>query len=234
MNVIYMMKKSVDELNGFFLFILNRNTLNNMRLICLADTHNLHREIPIPDGDVLIHAGDCTDGGTRNETEKFLKWFSSQSHPHKILVPGNHDFYFEKPENTKKVPENIDLLIDKGIEINGIQFWGSPVTPGLHNWAFSRERGKEIRRHWELIPETTDILITHTPAFGILDEISSGIKVGCEELAKILPLVQPNYHLFGHIHHAFGETKRSAIDFFNLSMVDERMRIIHSPIIIEI
>lgn len=204
-----------------------------MRLICLADTHNMHREIPVPEGDVLIHAGDCTDAGTRNETEKFLEWFSSQPHKHKILVPGNHDFYFEKPENLKKIPENIALLNDSALEINKVKFWGSPVTPGLHNWAFSRARGKEIRQHWDLIPLETDILITHTPAFGILDEISSGIKLGCEELAELLPIVQPKYHLFGHIHNAAGSTKRSETKFFNLSILDDRMRIMHSPITID-
>ncbi|HKJ49615.1 MAG TPA: metallophosphatase domain-containing protein [Christiangramia sp.] len=200
-----------------------------MRLICLADTHNLHHEIPIPDGDVLIHAGDCTDGGTRNETENFLEWFSSQPHKHKILVPGNHDFYFEKNENLKKVPDDIHLLIDSGLEIEKIKIWGSPVTPGLNNWAFNRERGKQIKKHWELIPIDTDILITHTPPFGILDEIGSGIKLGCEELKRILPIVQPKHHLFGHIHNASGSIIRSGISYSNLSILDERLRIMYSP-----
>ena len=205
-----------------------------MRLICLADTHNKHYEIPIPKGDVLIHAGDCTDGGTRNETDNFLKWFSAQPHEHKILVPGNHDFYFEKAKNLKNVPENIHLLLDTGIEIEGIKFWGSPVTPGLDNWAFNRERGKKIKEHWNLIPTDTDILITHTPPFGILDEIGSGRHLGCEELTKILQTVEPIYHFFGHVHHASGSTSGSGIKFFNVSILDERLRIMHSPVIIDL
>ncbi|SDR77740.1 metallophosphatase domain-containing protein [Christiangramia echinicola] len=205
-----------------------------MRLICLADTHNLHHEIPIPDGDVLIHAGDCTDGGTRNETENFLEWFSSQPHKHKVLVPGNHDFYFEKADNLSKIPDGIHLLIDSGLEIENLKIWGSPVTPGIHNWAFNRERGNQIRKHWEQIPVDTDILITHTPPFEILDEIGSGIKLGCEELKRILPIVQPKYHLFGHIHNASGSIIRSGISYFNLSMLDERMRIMYSPRSIEL
>ncbi|WP_026933408.1 metallophosphatase domain-containing protein [Christiangramia echinicola] len=205
-----------------------------MRLICLADTHNLHHEIPIPDGDVLIHAGDCTDGGTRNETENFLEWFSSQPHKYKVLVPGNHDFYFEKPDNLSKIPDGIHLLIDSGLEIENLKIWGSPVTPGTNNWAFNRERGNQIRKHWEQIPVDTDILITHTPPFEILDEIGSGIKLGCEELKRILPIVQPKYHLFGHIHNASGSIIRSGISYFNLSMLDERMRIMYSPRSIEL
>lgn len=205
-----------------------------MRLVCLSDTHNKHEDIDIPAGDILIHAGDCTDGGTRNETENFLDWFSGQPHKYKLLVPGNHDFYFEKASNIKNVPENICLLIDRGVEIDGIQFWGSPVTPGIQNWAFNRERGKEIRKHWNLIPDNTDILITHSPPYGILDEIGSGIKLGCEELTQILEIVEPNYHLFGHIHHAAGSKKLSSTRYFNLSILDERLRVMHSPIVLDL
>jgi 3',5'-cyclic AMP phosphodiesterase CpdA len=50
----------------------------------------------IPDGDVIIHAGDFTEAGTKAETLNFLSWFKSLPHPHKILVAGNHDFYLEK------------------------------------------------------------------------------------------------------------------------------------------
>ena len=205
-----------------------------MRLIGIADTHNKHHQIAIPDGDILIHAGDCTDGGTRNETDDFLEWFSSQPHQYKILVPGNHDFYFEKPENLENIPSNIHLLIDKGIKIEGIKFWGSPVTPGLSNWAFNRERGEQIKQHWNLIPHDTDILITHTPPYGILDEISSGINLGCEELTQILPVVQPSYHLFGHIHYSSGSIIRSGIRHFNLSILNETAQAVHLPVSIDI
>ena len=205
-----------------------------MRLVCLADTHNKHHEIPIPEGDILIHAGDCTDGGTRNETKNFLKWFQEQPHKHKILVPGNHDFYFEKTHNLMIVPSEIHLLIDTGVEIEGIKFWGSPVNPGLNNWAFNRERGKQIRKHWDLIPQDTQILITHTPPHGILDEIDSGINLGCEELAHILPSVQPDYHLFGHVHPAYGSLERAETSYFNLSILNERLKPANSARVIDI
>ncbi len=205
-----------------------------MKLICLADTHNKHHDIPIPEGDILIHAGDCTDGGTRNETENFLQWFSRQPHKHKILVPGNHDFYFEKVENIKKIPGNIHILIDQGLELEGLKFWGSPVTPGLRNWAFNRERGDEIKKHWDLVPVDTQVLITHTPPYGILDEINNGTHLGCEELNKILPVVEPDFHLFGHIHPASGILIRPKTSFFNLALLDEDLRVLHSPHIINI
>ena len=71
-----------------------------MEIICIADTHNKHKELIIPAGDMIIHAGDITESGTRKETLDFLKWFSALPHPHKILIAGNHDFYLEK--NQKK------------------------------------------------------------------------------------------------------------------------------------
>ncbi len=201
-----------------------------MRLICLADTHNLHHEIPVPEGDILIHAGDATDGGTRNESLEFLEWFSTQPHQYKIFVPGNHDFYFEKEESLEIIPPNVEVLIDGGLEIEGIKFWGSPMTPGNANWAFNRERGADIRSHWDLIPKDTNILITHSPPYGILDEIGSGIKLGCEELSERIDIVQPDLHLFGHIHHSAGQTSKSGTRFFNLSLLDERLRVMHSPL----
>ncbi|APG60415.1 metallophosphatase domain-containing protein [Christiangramia salexigens] len=205
-----------------------------MRLVCLSDTHNQHRDIEIPEGDVLIHAGDCTEGGNREETQDFLDWFSSQPHTHKILIPGNHDFYFENPENHKNIPSNIRLLIDQGVEIEQRLFWGSPYTPGMDNWAFNRDRGSDIRKHWDLIPPHTDILITHTPPYGILDEIRSGNKLGCEELTRKLESVEASYHFFGHIHHASGSSIRSKTRFFNLSVLDERSRLMHSPVVLDI
>lgn len=205
-----------------------------MRLVCLADTHNKHEQLCLPDGDVLIHAGDCTDGGSKQESKAFLEWFSQQKHPHKILVPGNHDFYFEKNENIPHIPSNINLLIDKGITLNGIQFWGSPVTPGNSNWAFQRERGKQISKHWDMIPENTDVIISHTPPYGILDDVRNGIKMGCEELMAKIKIIAPTLHLFGHIHHGAGSVKRNNIRFMNATILDEQNRIMHSPVIFDL
>lgn len=203
-----------------------------MRLVCLSDTHNLHENLVIPEGDVLIHAGDCTDGGTERETRHFLDWFTAQPHPVKILVPGNHDFYFEK-EMISGHPD-LYLLIDEELVINKVKFWGSPYIPGQENWAFTKERGKAIRQHWNQIPPDTDVLITHTPAYGILDEIRSGSKLGCEELEYRISQIKPAYHLFGHIHHAAGSAFLQGTRHFNLSILDERFRIMHSPRVINV
>ena len=66
------------------------------RIVCISDTHNRHDNIKVPDGDILIHAGDATNGGTIEEIAAFGKWFASLSHKHKIFVAGNHDWLFER------------------------------------------------------------------------------------------------------------------------------------------
>ena len=205
-----------------------------MRLVCLADTHNLHHEIPIPDGDVLIHAGDFTDAGTRNETNNFLRWIARLPHPHKLIVPGNHDFFFEKNDQIATIPPSVTLLINEGVEIDGKLFWGSPVTPGSGNWAFNKDFGKEIAQTWKQIPKHTDVLITHTPPYGIMDQIENGLRLGCEELLKVLKVVEPKLHLFGHVHYSSGFLRRQNTDFHNLAIMDERHRIMHLPTIIDL
>ena len=105
----------------------------SMKIICISDTHNKHLELTVPDGDLIVHAGDFSELGTKNETFEFLEWFSGLPHIHKILIAGNHDFYLESYKNNlnKVIPNNITYLQDNGTNIEGINFWGSPYTPGV-------------------------------------------------------------------------------------------------------
>ena len=80
------------------------------------------------------------------------------------------------------IPENIHFLIDEGVRINDMNFWGSPVTPGDGSWAFNKKRGNELLKHWNKIPENTDFLITHSPPYGLLDELDNKHHIGCEEV----------------------------------------------------
>ena len=160
-----------------------------MKIVCISDTHDKHNQLELPDGDMLIHAGDVSSQGKQIQVEAFLKWFSAQPHKHKIFIAGNHDFFFERmPEDyiQSLIPENVIYLNDSGVTIEGLKIWGSPVQPWFYDWAFNRKRGKDIRKHWDLIPTNTDILITHGPPFGILDATNSGEKVGCEDLLDVV------------------------------------------------
>jgi len=98
------------------------------------------------------------------------------------------------------------MLYDESIELDcGIKIWGSPYSPEFCGWAFSLKSEADSCEHWKNIPDDTDILITHGPPLGILDRCSNGHKAGDACLLKeVKERVKPKYHLFGHIHEAYG------------------------------
>ena len=186
---------------------------------------------------MLIHAGDVSKRGHKSEIQDFLVWFSIQPQLYKIFIAGNHDFFFEETseaEINKIIPENIIYLNDSGITIEGIKIWGSPVQPRFFDWAFNRDRGEDILKHWNLIPDDTDILITHGPPYGILDLTNRGLRVGCEELRKKVDLIRPKYHIFGHIHESNGIENKENTIFINASVLDLRYRPVFNPTVFEI
>jgi len=64
---------------------------------------------------------------------------------------------------------------------------------------------KELKKKWALIPENTDILITHGPPFGMLDKNIDGTYCGSKSLSDNLLRLNLKVHIFGHIHEAYGE-----------------------------
>lgn len=205
-----------------------------MKIVCISDTHNKHGLINIPAGDVIIHAGDFTEAGTKAETLNFLNWFSSLPHSYKILVAGNHDFYLEKNQSliSEIIPGNIHYLSDSGICIDNVKFWGSPYTRGNGNWAFNKKTGEEIMEHWKLIPNNTDFLITHSPPFRILDELDNKEHIGCDKLLQRIKEISPAFHIFGHNHNDYGIERTASTVFVNSSSMDNRYRLINAPLII--
>ncbi|MDN3596255.1 metallophosphatase domain-containing protein [Zunongwangia endophytica] len=207
-----------------------------MRLVSISDTHNKHEALSIPDADVIVHCGDFTEAGSEKETLDFLEWLSAQPYQHKILIAGNHDFYLEKhqQEISNIIPSNIIYLKDSGINIEGITFWGSPYTPSDVHWAFALERGKMIKEKWDMVPEDTDILITHTPPYSIHDENIEYKNIGCEELLKKVVDIKPKFHLFGHVHDDFGSKKIGPTTFINSSVMDSKYRLMNKISVFEI
>jgi Icc-related predicted phosphoesterase len=215
-----------------------------VKIVAISDTHGKHRNLVLPEGDILIHAGDVSSMGKESEIKDFLNWFSKTDFTYKIMIAGNHDFYFEKIGDNAKVleeliPANVIYLNDSVVEIENLgqktlRIWGSPIQPWFFNWAFNRNRGEDIKRHWDKIPQNTDMLITHGPAYGILDKTTRNESVGCEDLLEKVKEVKPIFHICGHIHEAYGYIKQSGTEFINASVLDENYNLRNKPIVFEI
>lgn len=189
-----------------------------LRLVIISDTHG-HRDFPVPAGDVLIHAGDGCRSGSLDEAAAWGEQLASYAHPHKLVIAGNHDRCFESdPDAARRcLPPEIHYLQDSGCEIEGIRFWGSPWQPWFLSWAFNLQRGPELAAKWALIPDDTDVLVTHGPPQGILDRTFDDRAVGCEALTEALRRVRPRVHCFGHIHEGYGTLARDGTLHVNAS-----------------
>ena len=208
-----------------------------IRIVCISDTHGQHAKLSVPDGDMLIHAGDfMAFGDTPKEIVDFNHWLGKQAHRFKIVTAGNHDLMFERhPGAARELLGNAIYLENSGIEVAGLKIWGSPVQPEFNNWAFNVARGEAIRRYWKMIPPGTDVLVTHGPPFGVLDKSHpSTAHLGCEELAKAVEQIKPRLHVFGHIHGGYGSFTGDGTRFVNASVVNEAYQLIHQPQVVKI
>ena len=189
-----------------------------LRLILISDTHQLHREVEVPDGDVLIHAGDFTMFSESLEAvADFNDWLGGLPHRHKIVVPGNHEFFLEADPSERSLLSNATLLINEGVEIEGLRIWGTPVNP-LYGGAFGLSSAKDRKRLYAEIPQNTDVVISHGPPYGILDTAPvSGLHQGCRELLDAVTQIRPKLHVFGHIHDAYGVFQTEHTTFVNAS-----------------
>lgn len=101
-----------------------------MRLVCISDTHGLHRQISVPDGDILLHAGDLTTHGRSAELLNLNRWLGSLPHQHKIVIAGNHDFVCEaQADQIAAILSNAIYLCDQATVVAGLTIYGSPWTP---------------------------------------------------------------------------------------------------------
>lgn len=199
----------------------------DMRFIALSDTHGWHEKVVVPDGDVLLFAGDMCSSGTLREVERFGNWLRTQPHRHKIVIAGNHDWPFQREEKTAReaLGEGVVYLQDQSVNLDGVLVYGSPWQPEFCRWAFNLPRGDALRKIWSKIPDQADVLLTHGPPHGILDQTFDRRLVGCEALRERLDsLPRLKLHVFGHIHEAYGKSQVGARTYLNASACDLSQR----------
>lgn len=240
-----------------------------MIIDCIADLHGHYPKLE--GGDLLIVAGDLTARDEPMQYKNFFDWMINQNYRCKILVGGNHDNYLQRTcmygEVSKylgrQYNENDDLigygyyyLCDSGTEFEGLKIYGSPWTktfPGMNPKckAFTVDTEEELASKFSLIPEDTDILITHSPPYGILDKIQpdyrlpridisddlyeESLHMGSRSLALKVGSMEnpPKLWCWGHIHEAYGIDKpvrKKPCKMINCSHVNERYEPVNKPI----
>ena len=202
------------------------------KICAVSDTHSRHQNLIIPECDILFHAGDATFMGEPHELKDFALWLNVSEAGHIVYTPGNHEVWLQKNLEEgiailKKYCPAINVLIHESIEIEGIKIFGSPATTWFGNWAWNYARNDEeaimrniphINTIWDKIPIDTDILLTHGPAWRVLDMNEEGEHCGDYNLMAQIVDLQPDINICGHIHEGYGKETHEATDFYNVSI----------------
>jgi len=229
---------------------------DTVRFVCISDTHNKTEHLILddllPDGDVLLHGGDFTGMCTRQQLEHFNEFLGRVKHKYKhvVVICGNHEVFFDPnwhnpallgryttkldTAEAKSILTNCTYIEDETITLFGINIYGSPWQPWFCDWGFNVDRGEPILKYWNQIPDDTDILITHGPPLGIGDLCGHGGRAGCAELLyTVMDRVRPRYHLFGHIHEAYGMWNDGTTTYINASTVNQYTFPRNKPIVFD-
>lgn len=205
-----------------------------MKITCISDTHTFHEAVKIEPCDVLICSGDVSFRGDLHEVVPFLKWFGKQPAQSRLFVSGNHDWCFERQSGEELCyPYDIVYLENSSVEIDGVNFWGSPVTPYFGGWAFNAH-SVELEQTWAKIPDDTNVVITHGPPLFINDKTREGDDVGCFHLRNRIKDIRPQLHVFGHVHEGYGVYQDEFTTYVNASICNRIYKPVNKPITIEL
>jgi predicted phosphodiesterase len=215
--------------------------LSFKRVVFISDTHN-REDFHVPGGDVVIHCGDATMNGGLTEIDAFALWFARLPHRHKVFVAGNHDWGFATRATLRQSRKSLArsgaiYLEDSSTVIDGLKIYGSPWQPWFHSWAFNFSPGEagraEAKERWAKIPADVDVLVTHGPAWGILDKNALGQHCGCRDLLERVKVVNPTVHASGHIHPSHGVAREGQTLFVNASICAQGYRPTQCAIVVD-
>jgi len=239
------------------------------RFVCWSDTHGRHDAVPkhgYPEADVLLHAGDFTNAGEKEQIESFSNWLDAYPAKHKVVVAGNHDITFHEEyyldrgaarfhrqaiPDTSRAAINFEVkpydcsecrgllgnhiyLEDSAVEVCGYTIYGSPWQPEFCDWAFMLPRGAPMKEIWAKMPESVDVLLTHTPPHGYGDKTSDGCRVGCEMLRAAIQQRAVFVNVSGHIHGGYGCSTDDSTLYINASTCDSHYRPVNPPIVFDL
>jgi Icc-related predicted phosphoesterase len=203
-----------------------------MIIDCIADLHGHYPKLE--GGDLLIVAGDLTARDIENEVALFDYWINEQNYRNKIVVGGNHDNVLAEGRIKLQFAQ---YLCDSGTEFEGLKIWGSPWTKTFEGMnpnckAFTVDTEEELASKFSLIPDNIDILVTHSPPYGVLDQNIEEDYCGSSSLIKPMIYSGCKFHIFGHIHESYGKFYNAILDitYINASHVNERYKPVNKPV----
>jgi len=166
-----------------------------------------------------VHTGDFTNQGTLEEVKYFDDFLATLPHKHKIIVCGNHEVgisHLTWDKIKTLLPHATCYLQDWGETVEGINFYGSPIT-GIGMGFHVDHDSIAMKEYFDRMPYGTNILLTHSPPFNILDLawVQANNKDMCPHCFRVHPSyqhwgsstllqriqqVKPQVHIFGHVH----------------------------------
>lgn len=214
------------------------------KIYCISDIHGQIEKLSVPECDILLIAGDVSNYGKSIYEDanwlslNFNQWLQKQPAKHIVMTPGNHDVIFDSaPALVPKL--DCHVLIDEFIEIEGVKIYGSPWTLEFYNWGFNLSEEK-LRLVWKKIPKGLDVLLVHSPPYGIMD-MTKNInyepdRIGSKSLIERVKEVRPKYVVFGHNHGKPGTVEKDGIIFINATVLDDSRtgKIVNPPTLIEV
>ena len=227
-----------------------------MIIDCIGCLHGFYPDLR--GGDLLIVSGDLTSKDNAVEYAEFVIWLQSQKYRNKVVIAGNHDNFIENNKGWAEIADlGFDYLCDSGIEViyyryldppnlkkigipykqKTLKIWGSPWSsqfPGINpnTCAFTRPYNETLADRWDLIPDDVDILITHTPPYGVFDLVDDLEHVGNLDLRNhVIRRIKPKLHVFSHIHECGGNmVDTNVTKFVNCSIMNEHYKPVNKPV----
>lgn len=204
-------------------------------MVRIVATSDLHGQLPdIPECDLFIIAGDvCPDGALEYQVKwlntHFRNWLKNVPAKEIVGIAGNHDLVFETADFL--VPKDLPwhYLYDSAIELFGFKIYGTPWQ--LPFWGAFNRVDAQLVDLYKRIPKDTNILISHGPAYGILDQVPDKRHTGSKALLKKVFEINPLLFICGHIHCAFGRSDIHKTIFANVSLLNNDMEKVNSPVL---
>lgn len=220
-----------------------------IRFVCLSDTHSRPLHVSVPCGDVLLHAGDFSCSGSAESIADFNAWLQSLPHTYKVVIAGNHEHTFHAAHwpllhtihkhnfayfDAKKLLTAATYLENSACDVYGYRVWGSPWIRADRPGAFATESEEELEAIYRGWSGPVDILLTHGPAFTVLDCNTEGKYQGSKALARFIDRVRPLVHVCGHIHEAYGEQSTPATLSLNAATCSVAYEALNSPLVFDL